>query len=178
MEQGEKYACAEMMVDEIKSAGGIMPKVSQTLAMKPDVVKERREKTFFFSQNGKVTVTCLKQRQQTAGYSWRAGCFRMTLCGPPWSPPRPRTLPKAWRPWRNTWPLGTTETEVLDDESLRVVTSRCELERVVVFSSEQAEKLKQAIKNEERTNDGNEMALVLRLFMPFSLFFSPPPWLN
>ena len=40
MEQGEKYACAELMVDEIKSAGGIMPKVSQTLAMKPDVVKE------------------------------------------------------------------------------------------------------------------------------------------
>ena len=39
MEQGEKYACAELMVDEIKSAGGIMPKVSQTLAMKPDVVK-------------------------------------------------------------------------------------------------------------------------------------------
>lgn len=40
MEPGEKYACAELMVDEIKSAGGIMPKVSQTLAMKPDVVKE------------------------------------------------------------------------------------------------------------------------------------------
>lgn len=40
MEQGEKYACAELMVDEIKSAGGIMPKVSQTLAMKPDVVKD------------------------------------------------------------------------------------------------------------------------------------------
>ena len=37
--EGEKYACAELMVDEIKSAGGIMPKVSQTLAMKPDVVK-------------------------------------------------------------------------------------------------------------------------------------------
>ena len=42
MEQGEKYACAELMVDEIKSAGGIMPKVSQTLAMKPDVVKVPR----------------------------------------------------------------------------------------------------------------------------------------
>lgn len=41
MGQGEKYACAELMVDEIKSAGGIMPKVSQTLAMKPDVVKDR-----------------------------------------------------------------------------------------------------------------------------------------
>ncbi|CAJ1408441.1 unnamed protein product [Effrenium voratum] len=40
MTEGEKYACAEMMVDEIKSAGGIMPKVSQTLAMKPDVVKD------------------------------------------------------------------------------------------------------------------------------------------
>lgn len=40
MEQGEKYACAELMVDHIKSAGGIMPKVSQTLAMKPDVVKD------------------------------------------------------------------------------------------------------------------------------------------
>lgn len=40
MGQGEKYACAELMVDEIKSAGGIMPKVSQTLAMKPDVVKD------------------------------------------------------------------------------------------------------------------------------------------
>ncbi len=44
MGQGEKYACAELMVDEIKSAGGIMPKVSQTLAMKPDVVKDRRER--------------------------------------------------------------------------------------------------------------------------------------
>ena len=43
MEQGEKYACAELMVDEIKSAGGIMPKVSQTLAMKPDVVKEEED---------------------------------------------------------------------------------------------------------------------------------------
>jgi len=40
MTEGEKYACAEMMVDEVKSAGGIMPKVSQTLAMKPDVVKD------------------------------------------------------------------------------------------------------------------------------------------
>ena len=41
LSEGEKYACAELMVDEIKSAGGIMPKVSQTLAMKPDVVKAR-----------------------------------------------------------------------------------------------------------------------------------------
>eukprot|EP00438_Fugacium_kawagutii_P016971 Skav217285 [mRNA] locus=scaffold120:261176:281002:+ [translate_table: standard] len=45
MEEGEKYACAELMVNEIKSAGGIMPKVSQTLAMKPDVVKEPRERS-------------------------------------------------------------------------------------------------------------------------------------
>ena len=44
MGQGEKYACAELMVDEIKSAGGIMPKVSQTLAMKPDVVKDGSER--------------------------------------------------------------------------------------------------------------------------------------
>jgi len=40
MTEGEKYACAELMVDEVKAAGGIMPKVSQTLAMKPDVVKD------------------------------------------------------------------------------------------------------------------------------------------
>lgn len=40
MTEGEKYACAEEMVEQVKTAGGIMPKVAQTLAMKPDVVKD------------------------------------------------------------------------------------------------------------------------------------------
>eukprot|EP00440_Ansanella_granifera_P038853 gb/GFBE01042156.1/.p1 GENE.gb/GFBE01042156.1/~~gb/GFBE01042156.1/.p1 ORF type:complete len:1152 (+),score=290.65 gb/GFBE01042156.1/:1-3456(+) len=38
--EGEKFACAKLMEDEIKAAQGIMPKVAQTLAMKPDVVKD------------------------------------------------------------------------------------------------------------------------------------------
>ena len=54
MEQGEKYACAELMVDEIKSAGGIMPKVSQSLAMKPDVVKEGEDGEGFATRMGKT----------------------------------------------------------------------------------------------------------------------------
>ena len=54
MEQGEKYACAELMVDEIKSAGGIMPKVSQTLAMKPYVVKEGEDGEGFATRMGKT----------------------------------------------------------------------------------------------------------------------------
>jgi predicted unusual protein kinase regulating ubiquinone biosynthesis (AarF/ABC1/UbiB family) len=85
MTEGEKYACAENMVNEIKGAAGIMPKIAQTLALKPDVVKDdfvrealKSTQTENPARNSSVVATYIERKEgeaarESAGHSCTDG---------------------------------------------------------------------------------------------------------